>query len=65
VEIARRSRRLYAEREAVIDGCDGALRLSYGEFFDRCDRWSAVLQDLDVVIGPSSLRGRRAGISPQ
>ncbi|MBI1873346.1 MAG: hypothetical protein HYS05_05565 [Acidobacteria bacterium] len=34
--MARRSRRLYAEREAVVDG---PLRLTYGQFFDRCDRW--------------------------
>src|SRR5579871_5664193 len=41
MEFARRARRLYASREAVVDG---DLRLTYGEFFDRCDRWSHVLQ---------------------
>src|SRR3984893_3536601 len=41
LEFARRSRRLYADREAVVDG---DVRLTYAEFFDRCDRWSQVLQ---------------------
>jgi fatty-acyl-CoA synthase len=41
LEFARRARRLYADREAVVDG---DLRLTYSEFFDRCDRWSQVLQ---------------------
>ena len=41
LEFARRSRRLYADREAVVDG---ELRLTYAQFFDRCDRWSHVLQ---------------------
>src|SRR5438132_8184510 len=41
MEFARRSRRLYADREAVVDG---ELRLTYAQFFDRCDRWSQVLQ---------------------
>src|SRR5438270_3130266 len=41
MEFARRARRLYADREAVVDG---DLRLTYREFFDRCDRWSHVLQ---------------------
>ena len=41
LEFARRARRLYGDREAVIDG---DLRLTYKEFFDRCDRWSQVLQ---------------------
>jgi fatty-acyl-CoA synthase len=41
MEFARRARRLYANREAVIDG---DLRLTYAQFFDRCDRWSQVLQ---------------------
>src|SRR5437588_825101 len=42
MEFARRARRLYADREAVIDG---DLRLTYSQFFDRCDRWSQVLQE--------------------
>jgi fatty-acyl-CoA synthase len=41
LEFARRARRLYADREAVVDG---DLRMTYGQFFDRCDRWSHVLQ---------------------
>ena len=45
MEFARRARRLYADREAVIDG---ALRLTYGQFFERCDRWSSALQGLGV-----------------
>src|SRR6266849_10252916 len=45
LEFARRSRKLYPEREAVVDG---ELRLSYEQFFDRCDRWSAALQTLGV-----------------
>lgn len=48
MEFARRARRLYAEREAVVDG---DLRLTYGEFFERCDRWSAALQELGVNPG--------------
>jgi fatty-acyl-CoA synthase len=46
VDFARRARRLYADREAVVDG---GLRLTYRQFFDRCDRWSAVLQGLGVA----------------
>jgi fatty-acyl-CoA synthase len=41
LDFARRARRLYGEREAVVDG---DLRLTYNQFFDRCDRWSQVLQ---------------------
>src|ERR671932_107558 len=41
LEFARRSRRLYANREAVVDG---DLRVTYAQFFDRCDRWSNPLQ---------------------
>jgi fatty-acyl-CoA synthase len=41
LEFARRARRLYGDREAVVDG---DLRMTYGQFFDRCDRWSQVLQ---------------------
>ncbi len=43
-----RARRLYAQREAVIDG---DLRLTYEQFFDRCDRWSARLQVLGIARG--------------
>src|SRR5438128_7346673 len=42
MEFARRARRLYGGREAVVDG---DLRMTYAQFFDRCDRWSHVLQD--------------------
>ena len=48
LEFMRRARRLYGAREAVVDE---AQRLTYEEFFDRCDRWSAVLQRLDVRKG--------------
>jgi fatty-acyl-CoA synthase len=48
LEFQRRARALYADREAVVDGTE---RLSYGEFFGRCDRWSAALQDLSVRKG--------------
>src|SRR5262245_49671092 len=48
MEFARRARRLYAGREAVVDG---ELRLSYAQFFDRCDRWSAALQQLGIKQG--------------
>ena len=48
LEFARRARRLYGSREAVIDG---ARRLTYEEFFRRCDRWSAALQALGVGPG--------------
>jgi fatty-acyl-CoA synthase len=48
LDFARRTRRLHADREAVVDG---ELRLSYRQFFDRCDRWSAALQALGVTQG--------------
>jgi acyl-CoA synthetase (AMP-forming)/AMP-acid ligase II len=48
LDFARRARRLYAEREAVVDG---ALRLTYRQFFSRCDRWSSVLRGLGVSPG--------------
>src|SRR5258705_13134522 len=48
LEFARRARRLYSDREAVVDG---DLRLSYGQFFNRCDRWSSALQGLGVQQG--------------
>ncbi|MBV9898346.1 MAG: long-chain-fatty-acid--CoA ligase [Chloroflexi bacterium] len=41
MEFARRARRLYANREGVVDE---NVRLTYAQFFDRCDRWSRVLQ---------------------
>ena len=48
LEFARRTRRLHGAREAVVDG---DLRLTYEQFFDRCDRWSAALQGLGVRPG--------------
>jgi fatty-acyl-CoA synthase len=48
LEFARRTRKLYPEREAVVDG---ELRLTYEEFFARCDRWSSVLLTLGVRQG--------------
>jgi fatty-acyl-CoA synthase len=48
LELARRARRLYPQREAVVDG---DLRLTYEEFFGRCDRWSSSLQSLGVRPG--------------
>jgi fatty-acyl-CoA synthase len=48
LEFARRSRKLYGEREAVVDG---NLRLTYEQFFDRCDRWSSALQKMGVQKG--------------
>jgi len=48
LEFARRTRKLYPERDAVVDG---ELRLSYEEFFDRCDGWSSALQALGVKEG--------------
>src|SRR5437764_3342388 len=40
LEFMRRTRRLYPEREALVDG---DVRLTYQQFFDRCDRFSTVL----------------------
>lgn len=59
LEFARRSRKLHAHREAVVDG---TTRFTYEQFFERCDRWSAVLQqqlgvkqgDRVAVIGPNT-----------
>src|SRR3989441_996006 len=48
LEFARRTRKLYPGREAVVDG---ELRLTYEQFFTRCDRWSAALQALGVKQG--------------
>ena len=48
LEFARRTRALHPNREAVVDG---PLRLSYAQFFDRCDRWSAALQQLGIAKG--------------
>src|SRR3981081_686047 len=56
LEFARRARKLYGDREGVVNG---DLRLTYEQFFNRCDRWSAALQGLGVKKGD-----RVAYISP-
>lgn len=48
LEFLRRARRLYPDREAVVDE---GLRLTYSEFGRRCDRWSTALQQLGVTQG--------------
>ncbi|HSU89691.1 MAG TPA: AMP-binding protein, partial [Terriglobia bacterium] len=48
MEFARRARRLYADREAVVDG---ELRLTYRQFLERCDRWSSALQSMGIRKG--------------
>lgn len=48
LEFMRRTRKLYADREGVVEG---ATRWTYGEFFDRCDRWSSALQRMGVSQG--------------
>ncbi|HEY2108613.1 MAG TPA: AMP-binding protein, partial [Candidatus Acidoferrales bacterium] len=48
LEFARRARKLYPERVAVIDGNSS---WTYAQFGDRCDRWSAVLQKLGIRSG--------------
>ncbi|HEY1455041.1 MAG TPA: long-chain-fatty-acid--CoA ligase [Candidatus Dormibacteraeota bacterium] len=48
LEFARRARKLYGDREGVVDG---DLRLTYEQFFERCDRWSTALQGMGVKKG--------------
>ena len=48
LDFLRRARRLYPDREAIVDE---GLRLTYSEFGRRCDRWSAALQHLGVEKG--------------
>ena len=48
LELARRARRLYGSREAVVDG---TVRLTHEELFVRCDKWSEALQKLGVECG--------------
>ena len=48
LEFARRARKLYGDREAVVDG---DVRLTYEEFFAGCDRWSSALQAMGVGQG--------------
>src|SRR2546425_1890489 len=56
LDFMRRARRLYADREALVDGHE---RWTYAEFFHRCDCWSAALQELGIRQGD-----RVAYISP-
>src|ERR1700690_2897723 len=56
LDFARRAGKLYAEREAVVDG---QWRFTYAQFGDRCNRWSAGLASLGVEKGD-----RVATISP-
>ena len=56
LEFARRARKLYPDRVAVIDGDS---RWTYAQFLDRCDRWSAALQKLGIKP-----RDRVAYLSP-
>src|SRR3981189_3314263 len=48
LEFARRTRALYGDREAIVDG---ALRLSYAQSVHRGNRWSAAWQALGVKQG--------------
>ena len=48
LEFARRTRKLYGNREGVVDG---DLRFTYEQFFQRCDRWSGALQSMGVRHG--------------
>ncbi len=48
LEFLRRARRLYPTREAVVDE---DVRLTYEEFGNRCDHWSAALQSIGVSQG--------------
>jgi fatty-acyl-CoA synthase len=48
MQFARRARSLYSDREAVVDG---SKRFTYGQFFERCDRWSAAMQSMGVAKG--------------
>src|SRR3954464_4787757 len=48
LDFARRARKLYGNREGVVDG---DLRLTYEQFFERCDRWSSALQAMGVRAG--------------
>src|SRR5579884_2057583 len=48
LDFLRRTRRLYPDREAVVDE---EQRLTYSEFGNRVDRWSAALQQMGVKPG--------------
>jgi fatty-acyl-CoA synthase len=59
LEFMRRTRKLHGGREACVDG---DLRLTYEQLFDRCDAWSAALQqklsvkkgDRVAIIAPNT-----------
>lgn len=48
LEFMRRARRLYPERIAVVDE---GTRLTYEQFFERCERFASVLQQFGVIKG--------------
>lgn len=48
LEFMRRARKLYGAREAVVDG---SVRLTYEQFFARCDRFASALRSFGV--GPA------------
>jgi len=48
LEFVRRTRSLYPDREAVVDGRE---RWTYAEFFERCERAAAALHGLGVRKG--------------
>lgn len=48
LDFARRARRLYPQKEAVVDQ---DKRFTYKEFLDRCDQWSKALQAMGVQKG--------------
>jgi fatty-acyl-CoA synthase len=56
LDFVRRAGKLYGGRLAVVDG---DLRLTYAQFCERCDRWTAGLAELGVGKGD-----RVATISP-
>ncbi|MDH5227198.1 MAG: AMP-binding protein, partial [Gammaproteobacteria bacterium] len=48
LDFLRRARKLYGNREAIVDG---DRRFTYEEFGRRCDLWSAALVKLGVKRG--------------
>lgn len=48
MEFAQRARRLYPNKEAVVEG---DIRFTYAQFLERTDRWSFSLQQLGVKPG--------------
>ena len=60
LDFLRRARKLHGGREAVVDG---DLRLTYAQFGERCDRWSAALAKLGVQPGDRVATSRRTRTS--